>query len=264
MYPIIYEFTIWPLDGLEISSYGLMVVVAVLLCNHLLRKDLVKKNKNPQIADDLIVRAIIGGIIGAKLYYLIEDPNALNNLLNASGVIEVITILRNGLVFLGGLIGGMISVTLYIRKHNLPWLEVADWAAPYLALGHGIGRIGCFLVGDCEGATCNLPWAITFPVDSYIVGSVHPTQLYECFLYLLVFAYLIYIRNKKTYNGILMFEYLFLVGLSRFLVEFFRVNPQYEQFFNLTGAQIISIIMMIVGTYFMYINREKLKKVITA
>ena len=264
MYPIVYEFTIWPLEGLEISSYGVMMVIAFLLCNYLLKKDLAKKNKDPQIADDIMLRAVIGGIIGAKLYYLIEDPNALSDLLNSSSLLEAIAILRNGLVFLGGLIGGMVSVTLYLRKHNLPWLEVADWVAPYLALGHGIGRIGCFLVGDCEGISCKLPWAVTFPANSHIIGSVHPTQLYECFLYLLVFAYLIYIRNKKAYNGILMFEYLFLVGLSRFLIEFFRVNPRYDQLFNLTGAQIISIIMMVVGTYFMYINREKLKKAISA
>jgi len=260
MYPIIYDFKGWPvLDGLQISSYGLMLVIAFLICNHLARRDLIKKNKNPDIADDITFRAAIGGIIGSKIYYLVENPSSINDLLNASNIIEAISIFGSGLVFFGGLIGGMISVTLYLRKNNIPWLEAADWVAPYLALGHGIGRIGCFLVGDCEGAKCNLPWAVTFPEDSMIGGiPLHPTQLYEFGIYTLIFGYLIYIRNKNKYDGLLMFEYLFLIGLSRFLIEFVRVNDRV--LFDLTGAQIISAIMMIIGTYFMYINRSKLRK----
>ena len=260
MYPIIFDFQGWPLlDGLRISSYGLMMVVAFLVCNKLLRIDLSKKGLNPNIADDIIFRAAIGGIIGAKIYYLIEFPGSTSELLNASSIVEAITIFGSGLVFLGGLIGGMISVTLYLRKNNIKWLEAADWVAPYLALGHAIGRIGCFLVGDCQGSESHLPWAVQFPEIAGIgTAHLHPAQLYECAAYTMVFVYLIYIRSKKTYTGLLMFEYLFLVGLSRFLIEFVRVNNPVLGI--LTGAQVISIIMMVIGSYFMYINRSKLKQ----
>ena len=192
------------------------------------------------------------------------------------------------MVFLGGLIGGMISVTLYLRKNNIVWLEAADWVAPYLVLGHGIGRIGCFLVGDCYGTVCTLPWAVSFtqgvPATSFINFEryypqvynteyfqntyspgdwifVHPTQLYEFFAYLLIFAYLLYIRKKNTYDGLIMFEYLFLAGLARFSIEFVRLNPAY--LFGLSGAQIISLGMMIISSYLMYINRGKLKNLST-
>jgi len=307
MFPIIFSY-----KGIQISSYGLMLVILFLTCNYLLRRYLKQKNKDPQIADDMVLRAAIGGVIGAKLYYLLENINNgiasanINGLIDAfyalintfygiftldsskiafSGIIHGVQDFFTGLVFLGGLIGGMISVTLYLRKHNINWFEAADWVAPYLALGHAIGRIGCFLVGDCYGTTCNLPWAVQFKngfppttfesfrynypeifnghnfQSIYSSGdliSVHPTQIYESLLYILVFAYLIHIRKRKSYNGVIMFEYLFLVGLSRFLVEFLRLNPSY--LLGLSGAQIISASMMIISSYLMYINRKKLEE----
>ena len=173
MYPILFSY-----KGLQISSYGLMLVVAFLTCNYLLRKDLVKKNKNPDIADDIIFRAAIGGVLGAKIYYLLENINngiAIENIkgflnifkgiftLDFSTITLGIQNFGSGMVFLGGLIGGMISVSLYLKKNNISWFEGADWVAPYLILGHAIGRLGCFLVGDCYGTTCNLPWAVSFP-----------------------------------------------------------------------------------------------------
>ena len=293
MFPILFSY-----KGLQISSYGLMLVVAFLTCNYLIRRDLVKRNKNPDIGDDIIFRAAVGGVIGAKIYYLLENMNNgiaadnINGLLNIfrgiftfnfSTIASGIQSFGSGMVFLGGLIGGMITVTIYLRKNNIPWLEGADWVAPYLALGHAIGRIGCFLVGDCYGTTCSLPWAVSFqnglpPTTfegfqyhypavfntenfqaTYSMGdsiAVHPTQLYEFCTGVLIFSYLMYIRKKKTYDGLIMFEYLFLAGIARFLVEFIRLNPSY--LLGLSGAQIISVIMITVSSYYMYINRKKL------
>ena len=293
MYPVLFSY-----KGLQISSYGLMLVVAFLTCNYLLRRDLIKKNKNPDIADDIIFRAAIGGVLGAKIYYLLENINngiAAENIKGFLSIFKGILTLDfstialgiqnfgSGMVFLGGLIGGMISVSLYLKKNNIPWLEGADWVAPYLILGHAIGRLGCFLVGDCYGTTCNLPWAVSFPNGlppttfesfqynypsvfntehfqaAYSAGDiiyVHPTQLYEFCTGILIFSYLIYIRKKEHYSGLIMFEYLFLAGLARFLVEFIRLNPGY--ILGLSGAQIISAGMMGVSTYFMYVNRKKI------
>ena len=299
MFPILFSY-----KGLQISSYGLMLVVAFLTCNYLLRRDLSKKGKNPDIADDITFRAAIGGILGSKIYYLLENINngiAADNInglldifkgvftLNFSTIALGIQSFGSGMVFLGGLIGGMISVTLYLRKHNIVWLEAADWVAPYLILGHAIGRIGCFLVGDCYGTVCNLPWAVSFqnglpPTTfesfqynypqvfnaeyfqaAYSAGDsifVHPTQLYEFFTGIMIFAYLLYIRKKDdNYDGLIMFEYLFLAGLARFLVEFIRLNPSY--LFGLSGAQIISMLMMGVSSYLMYVNRKKLDQIAT-
>tara|TARA_B110000014_G_C19575233_1_gene306221 strand:- start:3 stop:473 length:471 start_codon:yes stop_codon:yes gene_type:complete len=152
-----------------------------------------------------------------------------------------------------------------------------------LILGHSIGRLGCFLVGDCYGKPCELPWAMTFKnglppttfssfqynypeifnkssFQSLYSASekfiyVHPTQLYESFIYVCIFLYLIKIRENKSYNGIVFFEYLFLAGLSRFIIEFIRLNPKY--IFNLSGAQFISLVMIFSSSFLMYINRKR-------
>ena len=210
-----------------------MLVILFLTCNYLLRRDLITKNKNPDIADDITFRAAIGGILGSKIYYLLENIDNGIAAQNLKGLLDIINgiftlelsriasgiqTFGSGMVFLGGLMGGMIAVTLYLRKNKIPWLDTADWVAPYLALGHAIGRIGCFLVGDCYGTACNLPWAVKFPnglpptTAGYLrnqgasipesipfneIVAVHPTQLYEFSLYILIFLYLIYINTSK-------------------------------------------------------------------
>ena len=292
MYPILFEY-----KNLQISSYGLMLMIAFLLCNYLLRNYLVKIGKDPIIGDDIIFYAAFGGIVGAKIYYLIESALFYSDYSNIDGILNIfrgfiqldfsivllgINQFGSGLVFLGGLIGGMTAVTYYIRKNKLEWLPVSDWVAPYLALGHAIGRIGCFLVGDCYGTYCTLPWSVTFSnglppttfesfrynypsifnsdgfQSLYSIGDyiyVHPTQLYESALYLFIFFYLIKIRRSNKVNGMIMFEYLFLAGLSRFLIEFLRLNPPYAM--GLSGAQFISLFMVIISTYCMYLFRQK-------
>tara|TARA_B110000116_G_scaffold265605_1_gene275047 strand:- start:883 stop:1779 length:897 start_codon:yes stop_codon:yes gene_type:complete len=293
MYPILFKY-----KALEISSYGFMLMIAFLVCNYLLRRYMVQINENPKRADDIIFFAAIGGILGSKIYYIIEQIIVYADYSNIYGFINIfkgmfyfdlqlifsgITAFGSGLVFLGGLIGGMLSVTIYVRKNDLSWLCVGDWVAPYLILGHAIGRIGCFLVGDCYGKPCALPWAVTFknglPPSTYSsfqynypeifnqpsfqslysftnkMVYVHPTQLYESLVYLLIFFYLIKIRRNKSYEGIVFFEYLFLAGISRFIIEFIRLNPKY--IFNLSGAQFISLIMIVASSFFMYIYRKQ-------
>ena len=148
------------------------------------------------------------------------------------------------------------STLTYIHKHKLKWLEVADLVAPFLALGQGIGRIGCFLVGDDYGTPSSLPWACSFPKGLPPTDTpVHPTQIYEMAAYFSVFIYLRYKKRNQNFTGELMFEYLFLVGFFRFIIEFIRNNPHYLM--GLTGAQYISIIMMMVGIYLMWKFRHK-------
>ena len=144
--------------------------------------------------------------------------------------------------------GGMATVSWYIYRNNLNWFKIADLSAPFLVLGHGIGRIGCFLVGDAYGVPTNLPWAIAFPNGLPPTNTpVHPTQLYEMSAYFIIFFYLRYRKQNQTFSGEIIFEYLFLGGLSRFMVEFIRTNTKY--IFGLSGAQYLSILMMAIGAY---------------
>ena len=258
MYPILFQF-----GSITISSFGFMMVVAFLLGNYLLRIDVVAEGYDPIIADDIIFRAAIGGILGAKFYYLIENIPTGQAADNINGLINIIAGIFTlngeriafgiqnfgaGLVFLGGLVGGMAAVSWYIYRKNLNWFKIADLAAPFLVLGHGIGRIGCFLVGDDYGIPTNLPWAIAFPNGlPPTTIAVHPTQLYEMSAYFIIFFYLRYRKRNQTFSGEIIFEYLFLGGLSRFMVEFIRTNTKY--IFGLSGAQYLSILMMAIGAY---------------
>jgi phosphatidylglycerol:prolipoprotein diacylglycerol transferase len=258
VYPILFQF-----GSFTISSFGVMMVIAFLLGNYLLRIDVVAEGYDAIIADDIIFRAAIGGILGAKFYYLIENIPTGQAADNINGLINIIAGIFTlngeriafgiqnfgaGLVFLGGLVGGMAAVSWYIYRKNLNWYKIADLAAPFLVLGHGIGRIGCFLVGDDYGIPTNLPWAIAFPNGLPPTNiAVHPTQLYEMSAYFIIFFYLRYRKRNQTFSGEIIFEYLFLGGLSRFMVEFIRTNTKY--IFGLSGAQYLSILMMAIGAY---------------
>jgi len=265
MYPILFEF-----GPFIISSFGVMMVIAFLLGNYLLRRDVVALGYDPLIAEDITFRAAIGGILGAKVYYLIETIPTGQAADNINGLIEIIagiftlsggriaSGIQNfgaGLVFLGGLIGGVAAISWYVYRKKLNWLEIADLAAPFLVLGHGIGRIGCFLVGDDYGIASNLPWAIAFPKGLPPTDiTVHPTQLYEMAAYFSIFFYLRYRKRNQQFKGEIMFEYLFLGGFARFMVEFIRTNTKY--LFDLSGAQYLSILMMGIGAYQMWKRRR--------
>ncbi len=265
MYPVLFQF-----GSFTISSFGFMMVIAFLTANYILKKDVVSEGYDENIAEDITFRAAIGGILGAKFYYILENIPSGNAASNIDGLLNIIAGIFTldierlsfgiqnfgaGLVFLGGLIGGTVSVCLYASKMKISWLKVSDWVAPVLILGHGIGRIGCFLVGDDYGIPTDLPWGCSFPNGlPPTTLNVHPTQLYEMIAYFCIFFYLRNIKNNQTFKGEVIFEYLFLAGFSRFLVEFIRTNDKY--IFNLSGAQIISIVMIMIGSYYLWKNRS--------
>jgi len=252
-----------------ISSFGVMLVAAFLTCNILLRRELKSWGKEPSLADEFTFNAALGGILGSKVYYILENipsGEGLDNLLGLWHIVAGIFTLNGGkiadgiqnfgagMVFYGGLLGGFLAILLFVRKHKLNTLTVADWVAPYLALGQGIGRIGCFLVGDDYGRTTNLPWGIAFPNGSPPIDvPVHPTQLYEMSAYVLIYFYLIRKRKDSLPNGSLMWRYMLLLGSARFLIEFIRVNPQY--LLGLTGAQFVSLGLIITGVIMLYRQR---------
>ena len=270
MYPVIFDFGVVELFGfqfhLAIYSFGLMLVIAFYTCFYLLDNDLKESEYDNKLASDIIFWSALGGIIGSKLYHVIENldhimasPNPMGQIFSGSG-----------LVFLGGLAGAIIAVSFVLRSYKVSWFEFADKLAPLIFLGYAIGRIGCFLVGDDYGTPSKLPWAISyqeglppttktvfsyqFPwidvsnFDSEIL-TVHPTQLYEAIICGLMFYVLWKKRNYIQYQGQLFFSYLILAGLERFFIEFIRTNEKYL-FETFSGAQLLSVLMISVGSYF--------------
>lgn len=259
MIPVLFE-----IGPITIYSYGFMLVVAFYSCYFLLAKDLKRLGHDSELASSIIMAAAVGGIVGSKIYYLIE--NFGRTVQDPIGMIFS----GSGLVFLGGLIGGTLGVTLVLRKRDLHWLTFADVVAPLLILGYAIGRVGCFLVGDDYGIPSRLPWAMHFekglpPTTTYSFESyypwvdisgwtagpltVHPTQMYETLIGLMIFTFLWKKRTEIVRAGSLFFTYLILAGIERFSVEFIRTNPKY--LFDLfSGAQVISLLMIAAGTGF--------------
>ena len=273
MWPVIFDFGTFNLFGREIHiaiySYGFMLVVAFYTCFFLLQKEIRRIGKDVKLASDIVFLAAVGGIVGSKIYYLIENFGRVID--DPIGMIFS----GSGLVFLGGLMGGTLGVTWVIQKQNLNWLKMSDIVAPLLILGYGIGRIGCFLVGDDYGIPTHLPWGVSFvnglppttyqsfqfnypwiSLDGFEPGllTVYPTQLMETVLAVFIFGYLWSRREKIGFEGQLFFTYLVFAGLERFFIEFIRTNIKYISV--LTGSQIISIFMILIGVYFLRFNQQ--------
>ncbi|MBA66159.1 MAG: hypothetical protein CMG55_10200 [Candidatus Marinimicrobia bacterium] len=270
MYPIIIDFGEVSIFGFEfhlaIYSFGLMLVLAFYACYFFLNYDLKQLGYDEKLSSDIIFWAAVGGVLGAKIYYLLEN---LDKVINSYDPLSMI-FSGAGLVFLGGLAGAVIFVSFILKKNQVPWLKFANIIAPLIFLGYAIGRIGCFLVGDDYGIPSSLPWAMSFPegippttmntfinyypwidVSKYTteILTVHPTQIYEAIVCFLFFVVLWYYRHSSVLKHKLFFIYLVMAGLERFLIEFLRTNEKYflEIF---SGAQLISIILIIIGTYF--------------
>ena len=171
---------------IKIYSYGLMMAMAFLVAGFLLRRELKRAGLPVDMGDLIVIGAVLGGIIGAKLYSLIEnldDPDALSLRSFFSGA---------GLVWYGGFIGGTIAVVAIIHLKRAPLLETLDLLAPMLILGYAFGRMGCFLSGDgCYGPPTDLPWGMAFPNGTVpTLERVHPAPLYEITMSLVIFAFL--------------------------------------------------------------------------
>ena len=269
MYPVIYDFGDISIFGFSfhpvINSYGFMLMVAFYSCYYFLNKDLKRLGYISSLAGDIVFAAAVGGIIGSRIYFLLENFEQFLN--DPIGMIFS----GGGLVFLGGLLGGFLAVTYVIKKNNLRWGIFADLVAPLLILGSAIGRGGCLLVGDDYGLPTHLAWGIEFPngippstyrifqtqypwvdLSGFTPGvlKVHPTQIYETLIGLGIFYYLYQKRTSVKVAGSLFFTYLFMAGAERFMIEFLRINQKY--LFGLSGAQVISLIMISIGLWFLY------------
>jgi phosphatidylglycerol---prolipoprotein diacylglyceryl transferase len=257
MYPVLFQ-----IGGFAVTSFGVMIALSFIAGGWLMARGLKRSGEDPEVAWDLIGYAAIFGIIGAKLYYMIlhwqetaADP--MRALLS-----------RAGLVWYGGFILAAAVIAWQVRRRNLPLGKYADAAGPTLALGYAIGRMGCFLVGDDYGAPTDSAIGIAFPngappttagnlrafgvdipadVPDYTVMSVHPTQLYEVAMSLVILAILVRLRPRlASAPGALFGVWLALAGVERFIVEIFRAKD--DRFLGVFSiAQLISVLLLIGG-----------------
>jgi len=250
-YPL--EFSIGPL---RITGFGVMMMLAFLAGGWLIDRECREEGFSSDYAGDIIFGAIVGGIIGAKLWFVV-----LHHSISALWD-------RGGLVWYGGFLGGAIGVVVNGWRRRVPMQWTAQLVAPALAAAYAVGRIGCFSVGDDYGIPTTLPWAVRFPqgmpattaanlrafnvsipatVAPDTVFAVHPTQLYEIGMMLIVFALLWRWRTLARGTGWLFGAYLVLAGAERFLIEFLRAKDDRILPLDLTVAQAAAVAAVIAG-----------------
>ncbi len=240
---------------IHITGFGIMMMLAFLMGGWIIDRECRRQHFASDYAGDIVMAALIGGIVGAKLWFV-----ALHGLDTLFA--------RGGLVWYGGFTGGLLGVVLNGWRRRVPMRWTAQLVAPALAAAYAVGRIGCYVVGDDYGIPTTLPWGVKFPegmpattaenlrafkvaipanVSPDTVLAVHPTQLYEVGIMLVVFAVLWRWRTSTRGTGWLFGAYLVLAGIERFGLEFLRAKDDRDLRCDDIRAQLASVVMVIIG-----------------
>ncbi len=253
------------LGPLTIYSYGLMLGIGFIVASILVTRELIRKGFDPNLGNTITLLAVVFGIAGAKLLYLVEswwefvqDPIGM-------------TFSPGGLTWYGGFVLATLAIMVYAQKKKIPFFKICDAATPGLMLGYGVARIGCHLSGDGDyGMPTSLPWAAVYSKGTYppsvafrdfpdVVAKygvngvvpdtlpVHPTPVYEFLLASALFAILWRLRRNNYPDGRLFMLYFMFFGAARFAIEFIRINPRI--LFGLSEAQLLSVAMIAVGAW---------------
>jgi phosphatidylglycerol---prolipoprotein diacylglyceryl transferase len=228
--------------GISIKTFGLTFALGFLACGLVVARRLRELDRPVDWAYEIVFAALVGGVVGARGYYVIQNYSQVKHDLLGS------VFSGSGLVWYGGAIGGAIGVVAWMRWRDAMQLRMFDMCATALTLGYGIGRIGCQVSGDGDyGISSSLPWAMGYPhgtVPTPPGVRVQPTPIYET-ISMCLLAYLLWQLRDRVRPGVIFALYLVFSGLERLLVEFIRRNA--EIFAGLTAPQLESIGLMAIG-----------------
>ena len=267
MYRILFTIGSFP-----IYSYGVMIALAFITAILLAMKEAKKSGENPERILDLSLYVIVGALIGGRLGYILTYLDYY-----MKNPVKILYFRQGGLSFLGGFLVAYSLCWLYVKRTKISFWKYADFAAPSIAIGIGIGRIGCFLNGCCFGLVTE-NYGIKFPslhmppvylqqLNDGLIASgssctlpVIPTQLYTSLYGFLIFFILHWMKKYKKYDGFLMLSFFILYSISRFTIEFFRFYENNYKVFNLfTITQTILIVVVLVSLVFMNTLNKKSK-----
>jgi phosphatidylglycerol:prolipoprotein diacylglycerol transferase len=235
--------------GLSIKTFGLFFALNFAAWGLLAARRLKELGKPADWAYEIVTVALVGGLVGARGYYLLQNHDAmsLGDIFGGSG-----------LIWYGGLAGGTIAVLLWAHRKDFLSLGLVDIAGPGLALGYAIGRIGCQVSGDGDyGKPWDGPWAMGYPhgtVPTEPGVTVHPTPIYETLIMGLL-AFALWQLRDRVRPGLLFAGYLVGGGIERFLIEFLRRNEDVA--LGLTAAQLESLGLFVVGVVWMAVVKRR-------
>ncbi len=250
MYPVLIEIL-----GIKIYTYGLLVALGALTAYWLMLRFAKKESINPNHVENTLLLALLLGILGGRLSYVIEHPEQVQSLT------DILSIWNGGMNFFGGLAGGVVGAVIGIIRYRLPFWKSADMAVVALSIAHAIGRLGCTSAGCCYGKP--------FPVDGYTIPGIHlsdkfpffyvvfppgavappymplyPTQLMEFIGLIFIFLLLLFAYRRKPFEGFVFSLYMLLYGVLRLSLELFRgVTPPISGI-GLTWNQVVALLMI--------------------
>ncbi|MFH1128634.1 MAG: prolipoprotein diacylglyceryl transferase [Candidatus Omnitrophota bacterium] len=229
-----------------VYSYGLLLVIAFMVSSTLSSIEAKKQNINPEVIFNLLFVGFIFGVIGARIFYVIQNFNYF-----FENPYEIIMLQHGGLSWFGGLILGVFSAILYIRSKKLSIYKVFDLVIPFVALAQAIGRVGCLLNGCCYGKVSE-KFGIYFEVHN---ASLLPTQIYSSLLLVLIYIILRFLQDRPHRVGQIFFSYLLLYSLKRFFIEYWR-DDNSVIFAKLTLFQALSIVIFVIAVINLLLLRK--------
>lgn len=257
-----FEFGIGPL---QFTGFGIAVVLGFVIAQMIAQAEMQRRGYDPAPIADMVFGAVVGGLLGAKLYFVVILGHWDS------------FFARGGFVFWGGLVGGAAGVLLIAWRKRVPFWRVMEVSAPAIAAAYAVGRTGCWAVGDDYGRPWNGPLAVQFPqgappstagvmarefnqsfppgTDPSTVVAVHPTQLYEVALALIMFAILWRLRRHRHAEGWLFGVYFLMAGVERFIIEFYRAKDDLLGI-GITSAQLIALFAIVGGAILLYARRS--------
>ena len=254
MFPKLFDFGEVAIGSFQfhavLHTYGFLLAAGFIIALQVAARRGKKFGVDAELTMDLGLYILVSSLVGAKLLLVIVDWQHYRH--------DPWSLIRSGGVFYGGLIAAVLTSIWFFRKHKLSTWKMCDILAPSVALGHAIGRLGCFSAGCCYGKPTNAPWGVTFtnPYSREVVGvpldiALHPTQLYDSFAEFAIFGFLIYLSGRKKFDGQIFWSYVALYSVARFVIEFYRGDL--ERGFAFGGAvstsQIIAIVLLAIAGF---------------
>lgn len=259
MFPELFRIGSFP-----INTYGVLLALALMLSIFVFAQVGARDGLPRERLYDLGLWIILGAIVGSKLLMILTEPEYRDNPLRLISL----DFLRSGGVFYGGLIGAVVMGYIGVRRYKLPWWRVADAGACAIPLGQTIGRLGCFSAGCCWGKPTDAWCGVQFTeAGNQITGvplgvHLHPTQLYEAGITLLIFLFLLWLHKRKRFGGQVILVYAMLYSVARFIIEFYRDDPRGDilgltTLTGLSSSQMISIVIFAGALVLYFIRRRR-------